>query len=286
MISGAVAFALLSLFFSGINDVVFKRYSRKLRSRGMLICGIGIVWTLLQWLEIQIFHGAVEFDRVTWIYGGLAGVCVALANIGLLEALRHMDVSLGSTIYRLNTIGVVVLSLVFLHESLSLLKFSGIILGIAAVLVLNRMDHGDGQSRWLNIGLFVMVGAALLRAAYGVVSKAGLTAGASADTMILISSVCWIISGIGYAVFVEHRYAVTRQKIAYSLVSGCLVFIIVKTLITALALGEASVVVPIANMSFLVALIVAVLFKMERLNPRKILAMGMAAGAIILLTRV
>ena len=43
-------------------------------------------------------------------YGLIAGPVLALANILLIESLAHLDVSLGSTIYSLNTIGFVVLS--------------------------------------------------------------------------------------------------------------------------------------------------------------------------------
>ena len=54
---------------------------------------------------------------------------------------------------------------------------------------------------------------------------------------LLTSALCWIVSGLIYARFVEKRYAITRTKILYSLLSGCLVYGIVRTLLAALALG-------------------------------------------------
>jgi len=51
-----------------------------------------------------------------------------------------------------------------------------------------------------------------------------------------------VVAGLIYARFIERRYAITRQKILYSVLSGCLVYGIVRTLLAALALGEASVV--------------------------------------------
>ena len=56
-----------------------------------------------------------------------------------------------------------------------------------------------------------------------------------------------------------------------------------RTLLSALSLGEASVVITIANLSFLMALLVALLLKMERISGRKILAMGFSVSAIALL---
>ena len=52
--SSPVVFALLSLSCAGVNDVVFKRYAAKDRSRGMYVCGIGLVWAALQ---LGLAHG-------------------------------------------------------------------------------------------------------------------------------------------------------------------------------------------------------------------------------------
>jgi drug/metabolite transporter (DMT)-like permease len=285
MLNPAILFALLSLVFGGLIEVVYKRYNAVERSRGMMVCGIGIVWTALLIVDLSLRGDEFVFNRSSWSFGLIAGICVAAANIMLLEALRHMEVSLGSTIYRLNTIAVVILSVVFLGESLSPVKLAGVACGVIAVLLLYRHQNTNDRHPMLNTGLVIVIVGALLRAVYSVVTKAGLSDGADADTLILISAVCWVISGWLYAFLIERRYAVTRQKVAYSLVAGILVYAIVKTLVSALALGEASVVVTIANMSFLMALMVAILMKMEVLSGKKIVAMGFAVGAIILLTQ-
>ena len=44
--SYGVGFALLCLLLTGCNDVLFKRYSIGGHSRGMLIFGVGLIWTL------------------------------------------------------------------------------------------------------------------------------------------------------------------------------------------------------------------------------------------------
>jgi len=57
----------------------------------------------------------LAYTTATFIFGLIAGLTLCLSNILLLECLKHLDISVGSTIYRLNTIGVVILSiLVFL----------------------------------------------------------------------------------------------------------------------------------------------------------------------------
>ena len=107
--SAAIGFALVSLLFAGINDVVFKRYSRRRRSRGMFVLGIGIVWAILQLSAFRIQGQHLDVGTPTLAFGVAAGLMVTLSNLLLLESLAHLDVSLGSTIYRLNTVGVVIL---------------------------------------------------------------------------------------------------------------------------------------------------------------------------------
>ena len=51
----------------------------------------------------------------------------------------------------------------------------------------------------------------------------------------------------------------------------------------ALALGEASVVVPIANMSFLVALLISTGQRMERFTSRKLVVVALTVTAIVVL---
>ena len=57
-------------------------------------------------------------------------------------------------------------------------------------------------------------------------------------------------------------------------------------LILGLNVGQASIVVPIANMSFIIALLISVLMRTEMLDLKKIVATAFAAGSIILLSHV
>ncbi|MCU7856203.1 MAG: DMT family transporter [Candidatus Thiodiazotropha sp. (ex Lucinoma borealis)] len=281
--TSAIVFALLSLLFAGLNDVVFKRYSSKDRSRGMIVFGIGVVWLLLQSLTIILDDSRFLPDTVTLGYGLTAGIILALSNILLIEGLTQTDVSVGSTIYRLNTIGVVLLSVVFLQEPLGWLKMAGISSGVLAVLLLMHQSHAVEMGRMVTLYVWLVVLASLLRAVYGVISKVGLNQGADTDSMLLIAALCWVIGGALYALLREGRFRLTRKKTAYALVSGLLVYLIVNFLLAAIARGEASVVIPIANLSFIAALLISVVLGMERLSVKKLTAVLCAIGSIWLL---
>ena len=58
----------------------------------------------------------------------------------------------------------------------------------------------------------------------------------------------------------------------------------VNTLLLALRYGNASVVIPVANLSFTLALVAGVAWGMERMTPRKGVAMVFAVAAVFLLS--
>ena len=286
MLSQGVNFALLSMLFAGINDVIFKKYAAKNRSRGMYVLGVGFTWAILQILYAFFSEISFSFDILTIKYGLLAGVILAVANISLVEGLTHIDVSLGSTVYRLNTVGVVILSFVFLSERIEFVKLSGIAFGVISVLLLYTSSNGKTNNHTMKSFFWLVVFASFLRAAYGVASKVALLASADKNTIILLAALCWIVGGAFYAKYVEKRFVVTKKKALYSVVSGILVFCIVNFLILGLKVAQASIVVPIANMSFIIALLISVLMGVEKMDSKKIVATAFAVGSIVLLSSV
>ena len=69
------------------------------------------------------------------------------------------------------------------------------------------------------------------------------------------------------------------------MLSSFLVIGIVNFLMLAVQHGDASTVIPIANMSFVIALLVPVALKMEILTAKKIGAMAFAITSILLLAQ-
>ena len=282
----AISFALISLAAAGCLDVTFKRFSLKERSRGMYVFGCGTVWLKLQLIYFLMNDVHVEFDQATIIYGVITGTVLVLANILLIESLTGLDVGLGSMIYRLNTIGVVLISFFILSEDLSFLKVAGIVIGIVSVsLLYERSDPENDVISTPLLLLILAVIASVFRALYGVGTKFALEDGANAEGMLLIAATSWIVFGLLYAALREQRVRLTGKKVAYSLISGTLGFIVVNALIAALKIGEASVVVPVANLSFAVALMISFGLGMESLGHRKFLAVGFAAISVFLLAQ-
>ncbi len=245
------------------------------------MAGIGVTWTFLQAVATVNGGTPATIDATTVAFGLAAGVLVALSNTLLIESLTHVDVGLGSTVYRLNTIAVVIMAVLLLGESLTATKATGVVLGIAAVALLFDGGSQPGRARdrfALYFGL--VVAASLLRACFGVLSRYAMTQGIQPDHLLLVNAPVWIVVGLAYARLRGERFAASPAALAYSVASGLLIFGVANFLLAALRHGEASVAVPIANMSFAAAMVISLALGMERLNARKAAALGLAVLAI------
>ena len=203
----------------------------------------------------------------------------------LLESLRHIKVSLGATIYRLNTIGVILLSFVFLNEPFGWFKGFGILIGLIAVLFLYQGEISSSNQKQLLLFVGVAVVASICRAAFGVSTKAGFLEGADRNSMLLIISSNWILGGAVYALWRERRFRITWEKTRFICLSSFLVVGVSNSLMLALQYGDASTVIPIANMSFVIALLLSVALKMETFTTTKMWAMALAVGSILCLAK-
>ena len=283
--SAGVGFALLSLVSAGVLDVVFSRYSSSRPLSGAYLVATGIFLTLGQVLALFAARVPLAWDPSTAMWGIAAGAIALFANALLIASLAHLAVSLGSTIYRLNTIAVVVFAVVFLGEALTALKVAGVLLGIIGVVLLYRRGGRSGNDRLLLAGVGIAVAASLLRAVFGIVAKIGLSGGADPLLFMIYIGAGWTLGGMVYGVSRPAKTASVASVLPYALLSALLICLVASFLMLGLRTGEASVVIPIANMSFVVALLVAAALGMERLTLRKLLAVACAAGAIVLLTK-
>lgn len=281
MLQISTVLALCCLVVAGVLDVVFKLYASKVRSRGVLIGGIGFVWIVMQLVTVHLRGVDLTFDSATVLYGSIATVFVTASNIMLIEALGRLPISLGSTIYRLNTVPLVLFAVLILGEDLSRLEFAGVVVAIIAVLILHPpRSSSDVAPFWL----LVVISASIIRAAYGLVTKLGFHHGADPDTMILLAGIGWCIGGPLYVLMRESGIRRTGRDIAgFSIAGGVLVFGVVWLLTHALRTGDASIVVPVTNMGFVAALVFAIVVGMEQPNRRKLSGVCCAVIAVLLL---
>ncbi len=276
----AVLFALACCLCSAVNDFVFRLYARKTRSRGAYVLIIGLVWTLV---FLFFTDWRVDSWGETLIWGIISGIFSVAANILLIEGMSDNDVGICSTIYRLNLVVVALWAFIVLGETVTTAKISGILFALAAVFMF-FLDAPRGKRRGEVERGFYLVGlASLLRAGMGLSYKYAFLQGADRTGLLVINGVLWVIGGGLYILLKERNLGgkFSRKSWNYGTISGLLVCGIVLFMALALQHGDAAVVLPLAQMSFLGTCGLGILFLHEKLSLKK--TVGIIAGVICIL---
>ena len=197
--------------------------------------------------------------------------------------MSHNSAGMCATIFRLNLVLVVLSAALLLDETLTLLQWCGVLL--AALAVLAFLPAGGDAKKLRNAGLILVLAAAAVRSGMGIAYKYGFTQGADRNGIILINSIFWIVCGGFYALFREKAaFRPERKVLRYGLLSGFLLAGIVVFMALSLEQGSASVVLPVAQMSFLGTFLLSALLLKEKLSLCKAAALLSGSAAIILLT--
>lgn len=275
-----IGFALCCLVFTAGNDFVFKLYARKTRSKGLFVAMVGVVWlAALSWLP----RASTGNPAATMLWGAVSGLFSVGGNLLLIEAMSRQSVGFCSFVYRLNMVLVVIGAVLLLGESPGAAQYGGIVLATGAIILFWPQDAGDRRLVWGGVAL--LLAAAGMRAGMGLSYKYGFMHGADRNMVTIINSVFWIVGGVLYALWRERdAVKIDRKLLSYGLLSGLLVAGIVFFMAASLYRGDAAVVLPIAQMSFLLTFALGAVILKEKFTRRHIAALVCGAAGIVLLS--
>ena len=281
----AILYAFCCLGFAAVNDFVFKLYARKERSRGVFVFAVGIVYTLLVSL-LPDWWGRSYLATLGW--GLVCGIFSVVGNILLIESMSRLSAGMCSTVYRLNLLLVVPLALVFFKESLLWYQWIGIAAALLAVIAF--MPVGEKVVAGRKSDYVMLILAMTMRAGLGLATKAAsLDPAVSKNGIQIVIGWSWIVGGLIYYLIREFRpmppaRAFDRKTFGYGALSGIFVAGILVFMVKSLECGEASIVLPIQQMSFLATFFLGVIFLKEKIALRKIAALACGVVALLLLS--
>ncbi|MBV7509497.1 DMT family transporter [Bacillus sp. sid0103] len=167
----ASVYALISISFWGVSFVSTKAVVGKLDPYSLLVLrfGIGVLFLLLL-LLLQRTPLKVSFQYIPHlIILGILGVFVH--QLLQATALLTINASSAGWLISLSPIFTVILSILFLHEKLTITKAAGMVLAITGVLLVTTTRSGQSFQFVLNIGFFLMILSTLNWAVYSVLLK-------------------------------------------------------------------------------------------------------------------
>jgi len=271
--------ALGAMLCFGASDLIYKRGAAAGITAGAFLMAQAWIFcpgvTLYAWLT-----GTLDVHRSA-IWGALAGLFLFVALLNFTRSLQSGAVSTNAPIFRLNFTLTAALAILLLGETFTLTKAIALLLALVAVwLLLAEAGAETGKSDWSSLGRVLIATAAM--ALTNFFYKVGLQHGAIPET--IVAAQAWVFCSLAmlFEVLRARRLNVPRGGWRYAAMAALALFGAFVLLMHALAIGPASVLVPVAQMSFVITALFGAAMFHEKLDARKCLGLAVAAVALVL----
>jgi len=280
-----IAFALAAMVFYGLADLVYKRAA----VAGVPPHQFMMVQTWF-FLALTTLYGVVSGSLVfvpAALWGLAAGLFAFTGFYNFAQSLRGGSVSINAPIFRLSFTVTAALAVVLLGEPLSAYKAAGIGLALVAVWLLLAADSASSAAarRVARSSLARVLIATVAVGIANLLYKVGLRAGATPASLLVVQAMLVVTMSTSLAVSIDRRIRPVPSTWRFAVAAALLLSTAFITLLEGLARGEASVLVPVAQMGFVVTAAVGFIFLRERFTPRKGVGLLVALAALASLAR-
>jgi transporter family protein len=273
--------ALIALVCFGICDFVYKQAAAaKIRAdyfimaQAWIYCPSIIVYAALT-------GRFVPAQAALW--GSLAGLATFTGLYFFSRSLAYGAVSTNASIFRMNFIVTAFLAIAVLGEPLTLRKTAGLALALVATRLLIE-PQGTAAARATGTRSLVEVGGATL--AFGAANffhTIGLRHGAVPETLVVAQAAVFMPLATLVVLAKDRRIAPPLRAFRFSGPAAALQLVATVAMVRAIALGQASVLVPIAQMGLVVAALLGIVVLHERATLRKASGLALAVAALAVL---
>jgi len=223
----------------------------------------------------------------TGLWGSLAGAFVFIGFYYFIRSLTIGSVSTNASIFRLNSIVTVLLVVALLGESLTLRKTAGLVLALLATwLRVGAEATADRRPDDARNRSFAQVAVATL--AFGAANffhTIGLRHGAVPETLAVAQGVMFAPLATVVVYFTDRKLRPPLRTLKYSGTAAIILVGATIFLLRGVAIGQATVLVPITQMGFVIAALLGIFILREHLTVRKATGLVMALAALTALAR-
>jgi drug/metabolite transporter (DMT)-like permease len=279
-LSDSVAYALGALLLYGVADFVYKRAAAAGAQPHQFLMVQTWFFTSLA-LVYGLVSGTLAFGAGA-LWGAAAGVLVVIGYYNFAWSLRHGSVSTNATIFRLSFAVTAALAVLILGEALTAAKVGGLALALIAVWLLlagpaARGGRADVESR---ASLARVVIATIAVGVASFTYKLGLLAGAAPIALVVAQGGVAVTLATAFAARIDGGIRPSRAALSHAPVAAVLLVCAFVFLARGLQGGDASVIVPIAQMGFVVTALLGFVLLREPFTLRKGAGLAAALAAL------
>jgi transporter family protein len=276
--------ALVAMVLLGLVDLVYKRGAAAgVQAHQFLMVQ---AWCFAPAITLYgLITGTLELE-IAMLWGMGAGLFVFVALYNFARSLKSGSVSIVAPILRLNFMVTAVLAVLVLGEPLTAYNLAGLALALAAVWLLLGAEAGAAPAA--GAARLSLVQAVIAMAAMGVANffyKVGALTGGSPATFITGQAAAFLPLATGFAWMVDRELRTTRAAWMHAGAAAALFLLALVMLFQGLTRGDASVLVPISQMGFVVTAAFGLAFLQEPLTLRKSAGLAFAVAALVCLAK-
>ena len=277
-----IELALGAMMFYGLADWVYKRAAASSVQAHHFLALQAFFFAPAIFLYGLTTHTLALGSPFAW--GMLAGVLAFVAFYNFARSLASGAVSIVAPVFRLSFAITAALAVWLLDERLTGWKLAGLAASLAAVWLLLAGEQGPASRTTKSPVLHVIVATV----AMGIVSfiyKLGAISGGSPAAVLTGQASVFLPLATLFALVRDRGFHPPPGAWRHGAIAAVLLLCGLVMLLAALARGEASVLVPVAQMSFVITAVLGFIFLREALTIRKGFGLAFAIVALTCLAR-
>jgi drug/metabolite transporter (DMT)-like permease len=256
--------------------------------------GCDTTWTTLAFMTtvavlstilFLAFGGKIESYRYLILISFINSASFLIATMAHMEALKHMAASIVYPIIRLNAVVVVVFSIVFFNDQLTIYQVMGISLAMVVIATLTRGIEKSAFPRGkLRLGL-IFIFTSMLAGSIAAISSKFAAIHTNNLAFMALSYAMSALSSLGIKGKLETEGSREKRRgtLKIGFCMGIINFAGYYSFLQALSKGPLSIIASIIGMHFVIAIILSAIIYKEKLTPLRIGGIALTIASIVLL---
>jgi drug/metabolite transporter (DMT)-like permease len=251
-------------------------------------------WTSFSFMGTVAFLSTVLFfamDETVQSIGFLLFIALAnsltffVATICNMEALKHVPAGVAYPFIRLNAAVVVIFSIFYFGDQLSLYQWIGILLAMGAVVILARDASGNEKSAGNTGAGFLFIGIAILGGALATISSKFAAVHTNKLAFMAVSYTFATLLSFAFRKKAQSSHTDTYKgdALLIGFIMGLINLVGFYCYLKALTTGPLSIVTSIMAMHFVIAIILSTVIYKETLNRWRISGIFLTVTSVLLL---
>ena len=278
-------YAILSLILMGTQRFLYKVSAERHCNTAwtsLSFMGTVAILSLCTWVFQKTAITNIWF--LLWIAALNSGTFL-IGTVSHMEALKHLTAATVYSLIRLNVILVVLFSIFFFKDRLSIYQFIGIICAIAVIILFAREPGKDSTAPGSIKRGFLLVLVSLLSGAGASVTSKFAAIHVDIIAFMAVSYSIATLGSLGLKKKLQTDGGTRKQREALiiGLVMGGVNFFGYYLFLKALSLGPLSIIISLSGMHFVIAIVLSAIIYKEKMTQARTIGVALTMVSVILL---